>query len=152
MKFDLYPQGFQAFMSALASSSTLVNKKSLFMLGDEQDAQAMLRAVNEGFIEASTTDADEATVYCVKGVFKKEDCYIVLYYDNERLCRTYEVGRLKKGEKQCFVSAMAADDIYYCTSNHKNDVIDMIGEFYDFGVEALYMSNAQVRSRRTLVA
>lgn len=151
MKYNLYSDGFQAFMSALVLSPTLENKEMLFELGDEQDNQALLRACNEGFIDPSHRNFfdESATLFCVKGVLKANDCHIILYFKEERKCRVYEVARQKEGEVVSIVDDLAVEDILRCTQNENLNVIDMIELFFDFGIEALYMSDEAIEERRT---
>lgn len=150
MKYNLYAGGFQAFMSALVLSSDLENKESLFELGDEQDPQALLRACNEGFIDPPHRNFydESAALFCVKGVFEANDCYIVLYFKEERKSRVYEVERLKEDEVVSIVDDLAVEDILRCTQNEDRNLIDMIELFFDFGIEALYMSDEAIEERR----
>lgn len=150
MKYNLYTGGFQAFMRALVLSTTLKNKEMLFELGDEQDHQVLLRTCNEGFIDPSHCNFfdESATLFCVKGVLKANDCHIVLYFKEERNCRVYEVERLKEGEALCIVDDLAVEDILRCTQHETLNVIEMIELFFDFGIETLYMSDEAIEERR----
>lgn len=154
MDFNLYTRGFQAFMANLVVSGTLMNRKAILELefGDEKEPRVLLEAVNDGFVAPVSENSEDATLFCVKGVFKENDCYVVLFYENERICRVYEAARLKKGESPSIVTDMAIEDIYHCTCNEVDDVIEMIERFYDFGIEAAYMSAKQVDRRRSWVA
>lgn len=152
MKYDIYAGGFQVFMSALVLSTSLKNKEMLFELGDEQDPQALLRGCNEGFIDPPTRNVfdENATVFCVKGVFEADDCYIVLYFNEVRKSRVYRVERAQKDEMASIIDDMAVEDIMRCTNNENLDVIEMIGCFVDFGIATLYMTDADIAKQRAV--